>query len=137
MSTHQVSPNFIQKKRHHGIPVVPFAKRSAKELSRPVIYIECEMDPIDLPFGDDGMAANFEVIRRKRKRSESSIRFRRNCLIFFLVLVLSGVAWYFKTLFRSNIPLPVELDFEDNSYSLDNILDDLYLSKDSQTLRRL
>lgn len=94
---HQVSPS-KKFQQHHGIPVVPLAKRNVDDehARMPVVYLKCEFDSsIELPFGDeDSMAATIQDLRKRRKQRETSSRFLRGCLYSLMALLILVSAWY-------------------------------------------
>ena len=130
----KVHPKFQQQRQqNHGIPVVPLVKRSPNsELMRPVVFMDCEMDPIELPFGGEDMEESVRVIRLKRRRHEASARVWRACLIVSLILLFAVVAWYFGTVLRAKGT--VRLQAGD---SPEDSLDDLYSPDSNEASRRL
>lgn len=140
MTAHQVSPRFQRKKKNHGIPVAPLAKRSPDaKMICPVVYVDCEIEAIDLPFADDSIEANVKAIRQKRERDESNVRFWRRSLILSLAVLLLVLGWIFIPFggFRLQLsPIEhvssVESSFPD---SQDNVLGDQFEPKDFPALR--
>ncbi|CAB9527395.1 expressed unknown protein [Seminavis robusta] len=114
-SSHQISP-CKKFQQHHGIPAVPMAKRSANEvLIRPVVYVDCEFDAsIELPFGEDSIAANIRDIRRREKEREASARYLQWCLYASLALLLLVAAWYIVSAVQIDLGLSLQVARSDS-----------------------
>ena len=90
----------FQQQQHHGIPTVPFAKRNATtSLYQPVVYVDCEMDPLALPFGG---GTDYQIIQRRRKPKPSSCTAASIFLWILVVVALAGVAWYVVSTMKDN-----------------------------------
>jgi hypothetical protein len=104
----------------HGIPSVPLVKRKSPDITvRPVVYVDRELEPLELPFGN---YVELKYQGDKQKRTRQSRYFLRCYFLVMLAVILFAV-WHLFGLSKK------EIDIESDDEKTNQTTDDLLLKK--------